>query len=650
MTYVFWQLIWWLLAALIVGLLTGWFTFLCGAKTWKLGWLKIGLLAFLVGLVVAFLKLLPDKPGFWLESALFMFAAYLIGCVIGSWFKSLFCPRIVTETVTAVGEGYPGAKPAGIAMPQGGGDDLKLIRGIGPKNEKILKDLGVYRHCQIGDWSEANAAWVGHHISFPGRIEREQWIEQGKLLCAGIETDYAKAVRSGAIRIDANADNPLSDADLATVKQQLLGARKPVAAAADLSVKAPAAAVAPAVGLEAGYPGIKPARIAMPMDGGDDLKLIRGIGPKNERTLKDLGVYRYCQIGDWSEANAAWVGHHISFPGRIEREQWIAQGKLLCAGLETDYARAVRTGAIRVGDDADNPVNDADLATMRQQLLGAKNREEAALEATLKAPKAQKAQDATIAAAPKVEAGYPGIKPAGIAMPQGGGDDLKLIRGIGPKNEEILKDLGVYRYCQIGDWSEANAAWVGHHISFPGRIEREQWIEQGKLLCAGIETDYAKAVRSGAIRIDANADNPLSDADLADLKLRLPQFAAAVEGEDKHEGLRPLGLSAPRGGVPDDLKFIKGIGPVNEGLLHGLGIWHFDQVAAWGADHALWVGSYLAFPGRIEREEWVDQAKILARGNTTEFAERVKRGEVPTSIDDGSHGQDNILSITERKD
>ncbi len=124
---------------------------------------------------------------------------------------------------------------------------------------------------------------------------------------------------------------------------------------------------------------------------------------------------------------------------------------------------------------------------------------------------------------------------------------------------------------------------------------------------------------------------------------------AKVAGEDAIEGARPVGLMAPRGGKADDLKLIRGIGKQNEGRLHGLGIWHFDQIAAWTADNALWVGSYLAFPGRIEREGWVAQARDLAAGVDTEFAKRVKRGEVATSRDDGTLGQGNVDKPGPRK-
>ncbi|MGL4325001.1 MAG: hypothetical protein ACRCTD_13260 [Beijerinckiaceae bacterium] len=124
-----------------------------------------------------------------------------------------------------------------------------------------------------------------------------------------------------------------------------------------------------------------------------------------------------------------------------------------------------------------------------------------------------------------------------------------------------------------------------------------------------------------------------------------PPAAPKVEGEDLHSGTRPLGLVSPRGGQADDLKLIRGIGKQNEGRLHALGIWHFDQIAAWTRENVEWVGSYLAFPGRIDREDWLTQAKQLAAGVTTDFAARVKRGEVSTSRDDGSLGQANVAAL-----
>lgn len=77
-------------------------------------------------------------------------------------------------------------------------------------------------------------------------------------------------------------------------------------------------------------------------------------------------------------------------------------------------------------------------------------------------------------------------------------------------------------------------------------------------------------------------------------------------------GTRPAGLSAARDDRPDDLTLIKGIGPIDNRRLNDLGIWHFDQVAGWTTEEIAWIGAYFAFPGRIDRENWVGQAGALA--------------------------------------
>ncbi len=95
------------------------------------------------------------------------------------------------------------------------------------------------------------------------------------------------------------------------------------------------------------------------------------------------------------------------------------------------------------------------------------------------------------------------------------------------------------------------------------------------------------------------------------------------------EGVKPATLAAARDGGPDDLKMIKGVGPKLEKLLHKLGFFHFDQVAGWSQDEVSWVDQNLeGFKGRVSRDGWVDQAKILAKGGTTDFSKKVKKGDV----------------------
>ncbi len=78
-------------------------------------------------------------------------------------------------------------------------------------------------------------------------------------------------------------------------------------------------------------------------------------------------------------------------------------------------------------------------------------------------------------------------------------------------------------------------------------------------------------------------------------------------------------LPAPLAGVPDDLKWISGVGPKLEETLNGLGVYHFEQIADWSQAEIDWVDDYLNFSGRIVRDNWIEQAKALAKGGWDEY-------------------------------
>jgi NADH-quinone oxidoreductase subunit E len=85
--------------------------------------------------------------------------------------------------------------------------------------------------------------------------------------------------------------------------------------------------------------------------------------------------------------------------------------------------------------------------------------------------------------------------------------------------------------------------------------------------------------------------------------------AEKILPEDFH---RPAAIDKPE--KPDDLKLISGVGPKLEQVLNGLGVWTFAQIAGWTPEEVAWVDDYLAFAGRIGRDEWLRQAKALTGG------------------------------------
>jgi len=88
-----------------------------------------------------------------------------------------------------------------------------------------------------------------------------------------------------------------------------------------------------------------------------------------------------------------------------------------------------------------------------------------------------------------------------------------------------------------------------------------------------------------------------------------PKAAAKPKADEKSAAL----FKAPAGEA-DDLKKISGVGPALEKKLHALGITTFAQIAAFSAEDIAKVDDALSFKGRIERDDWLGQAKALAEG------------------------------------
>ena len=99
-----------------------------------------------------------------------------------------------------------------------------------------------------------------------------------------------------------------------------------------------------------------------------------------------------------------------------------------------------------------------------------------------------------------------------------------------------------------------------------------------------------------------------------------PESAGAVPPQPEPvRGTPPPALPSPEG-EPDDLQRISGIGPSIEKTLHELGIYHFRQIAQFTPDNVAWIDQRLRFRGRVEREDWIGQARRLAAGETVDRA------------------------------
>lgn len=305
-----------------------------------------------------------------LELILWLLLAFLIGCLLGCLFRKLFAskaPAVETTKQPAplpVAKPEPVAKPAPVAKPEveasteplpavatgvakrpkglatardGKADELQRISGVGPKLDKTLNSLGYFHFDQIASWSPDEVQWVEEHLRFKGRIGRDEWIPQAKLLAAGKEAEFTRLYGTGGMKA---ADGGQAQSGERT-RRTTQASATPLKSTPPKSESKPKPAVA--TGIAKSPKKLKAAR------GGkaDDLQRISGIGPKLEKTLHGLGFFHFDQIAEWTPDEVQWVDENLRFKGRIEREEWIPQAKLLAAGDEDKFTRLYGTGGLK---------------------------------------------------------------------------------------------------------------------------------------------------------------------------------------------------------------------------------------------------------------------------------------------------------------
>jgi large subunit ribosomal protein L15 len=131
----------------------------------------------------------------------------------------------------------------------------------------------------------------------------------------------------------------------------------------------------------------------------------------------------------------------------------------------------------------------------------------------------------------------------------------------------------------------------------------------GKLTLAS--TDAAVAEEKAPAKAPAKAKAPAAKAAAEEVPAAKDDAGEGDTDEAALEGTRPAGLDAPKGDA-DDLKKIGGVGPKLEETLNKIGIYHYWQIAEFTPDNVAWVDGYLSFKGRIDRDDWIGQAKALA--------------------------------------
>jgi NADH-quinone oxidoreductase subunit E len=117
------------------------------------------------------------------------------------------------------------------------------------------------------------------------------------------------------------------------------------------------------------------------------------------------------------------------------------------------------------------------------------------------APKAKAAKKPVAASKSDEKATVAAKKPRTMKAPRkAGADDLKLIKGVGPKLEKLLNTLGFYHFDQIAKWSAGELSWVDENLEgFKGRASRDEWVSQADTLAKGEMTEFSSRVKKGDV-------------------------------------------------------------------------------------------------------------------------------------------------------
>lgn len=163
-------------------------------------------------------------------------------------------------------------------------------------------------------------------------------------------------------------------------------------------------------------------------------------------------------------------------------------------------------------------------------------------------------------------------------------DDLKLISGVGPVLEKELNKIGVSSFADVAAWKKADVREINDKLDLKGRVEREEWIKQAKAL-----------IKSGG-KVTQKKSKPKTKR----------KTKAKVKPKAKRKAKSTAKKRASR---KDNLQLISGVGPSLEKKLNKLGVRTFADVAGLKKKQISELDAKLNFKGRIEREQWVLQAR-----------------------------------------
>jgi len=401
-------------------------------------------------------------------------------------------------------------------------DDLQVIKGIGPYSEEKLNALGIFTYEQLAHFDRQTEDEVNDAIEhYQGRIRRDEWVKQAQAIIGAEVKAEEEALKA------AEEERLKAEAE-AKAEEEAEAKKAEEEAAAAALVKAEAAAK------KAEEKAAKDAKKA------------------EEKAAKDAKAAEEKATKEAKAAEAKAAEDAMKAEEKAAKEAKAAEEKAAkdakAAGEKA--AKAAAAAAAKKAKPASKEIE------KKEELKRVQERSKTIDFAIL----------GTATASDK--------------------DDLQVIKGIGPFIEEKLNALGIYTYLQVSKMTSKLETDVNEAIEFfPGRVKRDQWVNQAKILLGE------------DVKLDEKALKQAEELERVAKNAGLIDFAT-------------LGVASAS--EKDSLQTIKGIGPFIEEKLYALGIYTFEQVGNMTPEIETQVNKAIEFfPGRVKRDEWAKQAKKL---------------------------------------
>ncbi|WP_438995659.1 putative Ig domain-containing protein, partial [Poseidonia sp.] len=461
-------------------------------------------------------------------------------------------------------------------------DDLQAIKGLGPYSEEKLNALGIFTFAQLANFDKTTENDVNEAIEhYPGRIRRDEWVKQAR----DITGAQAKADEEA---LKAAEEERLKAEQEAQAEEDRIKAEKEAKAAEQKAAKEAKAADAKAA-KEAKAAEAKAAKEAKAQADADAkaAKEAKAQADADAKDAKEAKAQADADAKAAKEAEAAEAKAAKEAKAQADADAKAAKEAKAQADAEAKAAKEAEAAEAKAAKEAKAQA-DAEAKAAKEAKAA---EEKAAKEAAAAAKKSEK-KPATKEVKKKEELKRVqersetidfGILGTAKASDK---DDLQVMKGIGPFIEEKLNALGIYTYLQVSKMTSKLETDVNEAIEFfPGRVKRDQWVNQAKILLGE------------DVKLDEKALKQAEDLERISKKAESIDFAT-------------LGVASAS--EKDSLQTIKGIGPFIEEKLNALGIFTFEQVGNMTSEIETQVNKAIEFfPGRVKRDEWAKQARDL---------------------------------------